>query len=75
MVMGTCKGACHRLEIPYGCQTYLKSKRCIPCKHWFSPNTLRCPCCGLKLRGKPRCKLAIKHKIQYQKEVYRDDWK
>jgi len=52
-----CKGICHRYKATWGTEHYRYSKgqkRCNVCEifiHWDGYN---CPCCGMKLRTRPR---------------------
>ena len=48
----TCKGICIRHKASYRYAT--GNKRCQVCEIFIKWNGLRCPCCGYKLRNRPR---------------------
>ena len=48
----TCKGICIRHKASYLYAT--GNKRCQVCEIFIKWNGLRCPCCGYKLRNRPR---------------------
>ena len=53
----TCKGICLRHKAPKPIQSgrYASGqKRCQPCDIFIKWDMLWCPCCGLRLRTKPR---------------------
>ena len=53
----TCKGICirHRALKPKGTGRYMKGqKRCQACEVFISWPSLWCPCCGYRLRTRPR---------------------
>ena len=56
-----CKGICERFRakkpMPFrlGISRYASGqKRCQVCEVWMSWEGTRCPCCSIKLRGRPR---------------------
>ena len=52
-----CKGICfpYKASSSEGKFRYLKGqKRCSECEIFLDCNNLRCPCCGQRLRTKPR---------------------
>jgi RNA polymerase subunit RPABC4/transcription elongation factor Spt4 len=52
-----CKGIClrHRAQKPVDSGRYASGqKRCQVCEIFIKWDTLWCPCCGYKLRTKPR---------------------
>jgi DNA-directed RNA polymerase subunit RPC12/RpoP len=74
----TCKGICirHRAQKPSGSGRYTSGqKRCQICEIFIKWDGLWCPCCGYRLRTKPRNK---KYKARLragenQQELYRQD--
>jgi hypothetical protein len=53
----TCKGICfrHRAQKPVDSGRYaIGQKRCQVCEIFIKWDTLWCPCCGYRLRSKPR---------------------
>jgi len=55
----TCKGVCvrHKAQKPTGRGRYSAGqKRCQICEIFIRWEGIYCPCCGYKLRGKPRSK-------------------
>lgn len=53
----TCKGICirHKAEKPVGAGRYSSGqKRCQVCEIFLKWDELWCPCCGYRLRTKPR---------------------
>ncbi|HEY5630853.1 MAG TPA: hypothetical protein VI278_07575 [Nitrososphaeraceae archaeon] len=55
----TCKGICirHRAQKPSGSGRYTSGqKRCQICEIFIKWDGLWCPCCGYRLRTKPRNK-------------------
>ena len=53
----TCKGVCirHKAKKPTGVGRYQSGqKRCQICEIFINHEGLWCPCCGYKLRTKPR---------------------
>ncbi|HXG06696.1 MAG TPA: hypothetical protein VNI77_05140 [Nitrososphaera sp.] len=62
----TCKGICirHRAPKPTGAGRYSTGqKRCQICEIFINWNDLWCPCCGYRLRTKPR-NLKYKNKLR-----------
>lgn len=52
-----CKGIClrHRAQKPVDSSRYASGqKRCQVCEIFIKWDTLWCPCCGYRLRSKPR---------------------
>ena len=68
----TCKGICPRYKAqkPVGTGRYASGqRRCQICEIFIKWEGLWCPCCGYRLRTKPR-KLAYKIKLrEYQAKV------
>ena len=70
----TCKGIClrHRAQKPVDSGRYASGqKRCQICEIFIKWDTLWCPCCGYRLRSKPRNslfkkKFSITRKLQGQ---------
>ena len=67
----TCKGICIRDKAS---GRYANGhKRCQQCEIFIKCNGVRCPCCGYKLRGRPRnssnTKLRERKQIEEPKEV------
>lgn len=68
----TCKGICtrHKAQKPVGAGRYASGqKRCQICEIFIKWDGLWCPCCGYRLRTKPRnlkykAKLRAKAKMQ-----------
>jgi hypothetical protein len=68
----TCKGICirHKAQKPVGSGRYASGqKRCQICEIFIKWDGLWCPCCGYRLRTKPRnlkykAKLRARTKIQ-----------
>jgi hypothetical protein len=59
-----CKGICirHKAQKPIGLGRYANGqKRCQICGLFLEWSGLWCPCCGYRLRGKPR---NLKYKIK-----------
>ena len=53
----TCKGICirHKAQKPVGSGRYVSGqKRCQICEIFIKWDGLWCPCCGYRLRTKPR---------------------
>ncbi len=67
----TCKGICIR-DKASGRYIY-GHKRCQQCEIFIKCNGVRCPCCGYKLRSKPRnfsnTKLREQKQIEEAKEA------
>jgi RNA polymerase subunit RPABC4/transcription elongation factor Spt4 len=69
-----CKGIClrHRAQKPVDSGRYASGqKRCQVCEIFINWDTLWCPCCGYRLRSKPRNslfkkKFGITRKLQGQ---------
>ena len=72
----TCKGICLRHKAPKPIQSgrYASGqKRCQPCDIFIKWDMLWCPCCGLRLRTRPRNsaykeRFAIRTKQQTRKD-------
>ena len=57
----TCKGICSRLKASKplkGSRYKVGQKRCHDCECFFVIDGMFCPCCGMRLRSKPRSKRA-----------------
>jgi len=57
--MSSCKGICtrHKAQKPITGGRYNNGqKRCQICEIFIETDKIHCPCCGLKLRTKPRNK-------------------
>jgi hypothetical protein len=84
----TCKGICirHRAQKPSGSGRYVSGqKRCQICEIFIKWDGLWCPCCGYRLRTKPRNKkykarlragenqqgLYIQDTVSYEKYIVR----
>ena len=67
----TCKGICirHKAQKPVGMGRYsMGQKRCQICELFIRWDGLWCPCCGYRLRTKPR-NLKYKAKLKARKEI------
>jgi DNA-directed RNA polymerase subunit RPC12/RpoP len=67
----TCKGIClrHKAQKPIGLGRYaLGQKRCQICEIFIKWDGLWCPCCGYRLRIKPR-NLKYKAKLRSRKRL------
>jgi RNA polymerase subunit RPABC4/transcription elongation factor Spt4 len=67
----TCKGKClrHRAQKPVDSSRYASGqKRCQVCEIFIKWDTLWCPCCGYRLRSKPRNSL-FKKKFGITREL------
>jgi hypothetical protein len=67
----TCKGIClrHKAQKPIGAGRYaLGQKRCQICEIFIKWDGLWCPCCGYRLRTKPR-NLKYKAKLRSRKRL------
>ena len=71
----TCKGICirHKAQKPIGVGRYsMGQKRCQICEIFIKWDGLWCPCCGYRLRTKPRnlkykAKLRARNKVEESK--------
>jgi len=64
-----CKNICirHRAQKPVGSGRYvIGQKRCQICEMFIQWNGLWCPCCGYRLRTKPR-NIKYKQKLRVEK--------
>ncbi len=55
----SCKGVCEEFKgdkIPNGSKYEYGQKRCTLCSIFLSVSGIRCPCCSVLLRTKPRSK-------------------
>ena len=69
----TCKGICmrHKAQKPVGSGPYASGqKRCQICEIFIKWDGLWCPCCGYRLRTKPR-NLKYKAKLRSREEIKR----
>ena len=69
----TCKGICsrHKAQKPVGMGRYANGqKRCQICEIFLKWEGLWCPCCGYRLRTKPR-NLKYKAKLGNAKQLSR----
>ena len=69
----TCKGICirHKAQKPVGSGRYASGqKRCQICEIFIKWDGLWCPCCGYRLRTKPR-NLKYKAKLRAKVEIER----
>jgi hypothetical protein len=67
----TCKGICirHKAQKPVGLGRYsMGQKRCQICELFIRWDGLWCPCCGYRLRTKPR-NLKYKAKLRARNRV------
>jgi hypothetical protein len=67
----TCKGICirHKAQKPPGTGRYSTGqKRCQVCEIFLRWDGLWCPCCGYRLRTKPR-NLKYKAKLRARKKI------
>jgi predicted amidophosphoribosyltransferase len=67
----TCKGICvrHKVPKPPGTGRYSSGqKRCQVCESFLKWDGLWCPCCGYRLRTKPR-NLKYKAKLRATKKL------
>jgi hypothetical protein len=67
----TCKGIClrHKAQKPVGSGRYaIGQKRCQICELFIKWDGLWCPCCGYRLRTKPR-NLKYKAKLRSRKRI------
>src|SRR5215216_7771140 len=65
-----CKNICirHRAQKPVGSGRYvIGQKRCQICEMFIQWDGLWCPCCGYRLRTKPR-NIKYKQKLQAEKK-------
>jgi uncharacterized Zn finger protein (UPF0148 family) len=63
-----CKGICihHKAQKPVGSGRYATGqKRCQICEIFIKWDGIFCPCCGYRLRNRPRL---FKHKAKLRKE-------
>ena len=73
----TCKGICirHKAQKPVGVGRYADGqRRCQICEIFIKWEGLWCPCCGYRLRSKPRnlkykAKLRARNKLQQAKKI------
>jgi hypothetical protein len=69
----TCRGICirHKAQKPVGSGRYaIGQKRCQVCQVFIIWDLLWCPCCGSRLRIRPRSiKFKTRLRIQKQKEI------
>jgi hypothetical protein len=71
LVPMTCKGICirHKAQKPVGSGRYASGqKRCQICEIFIKWDGLWCPCCGYRLRTKPR-NLKYKAKLRARKKI------
>ena len=71
----TCKDICirHKAQKPVGSGRYaIGQKRCQICEIFLKWDGLWCPCCGYRLRTKPR-NLNTKLNLELEKKSKRDD--
>ena len=62
-----CKGVCVRYKAPLN--NYMNGqKRCQVCQLFVIWNQLRCPCCGYRLRTRPR-KISFNRKVMKTRKV------
>ena len=69
----TCKGICirHKAQKPVGSGRYASGqRRCQICEIFIKWDGLWCPCCGYRLRTKPR-NLKYKAKMRAREEIKR----
>lgn len=67
----TCKGICNRIKAKKpdsGSRYAVGQKRCQLCEVFFLVDGLFCPCCGVRLRTKPRNK-KYKEKLREKNNV------
>ena len=67
----TCKGICirHKAQKPVGSGRYASGqRRCQICEIFIKWDGLWCPCCGYRLRTKPR-NLKYKAKLRAREEI------
>ena len=67
----TCKGICirHKAQKPSGSGRYASGqKRCQICEIFIKWDGLWCPCCGYRLRTRPR-NLKYKAKLRSREEI------
>jgi len=70
----TCKGICirHKAQKPVGSGRYsMGQKRCQICELFIKWDGLWCPCCGYRLRTKPR-NLKYKAKLRARNKIKED---
>jgi hypothetical protein len=70
----TCKGICirHKAQKPVGSGRYsMGQKRCQICEIFIKWDGLWCPCCGYRLRTKPR-NLKYKAKLRARNKIKED---
>ena len=71
----TCKGICvrHKAQKPVGSGRYASGqKRCQICEIFIKWDGLWCPCCGYRLRTKPR-NLKYKAKLRARNRLDKED--
>lgn len=72
---GGCKGICTRYKAPKPVKMgryAAGQKRCQICEIFISVDGLWCPCCGYRLRGKPRSskyKARLRARLESEKEA------
>jgi hypothetical protein len=67
----TCNGICirHKAHKPLGSSRYaIGQKRCQICEIFIKWDGLSCPCCGYRLRLRPRS-FKLKSKLREQKQI------
>jgi hypothetical protein len=73
----TCKGICirHKAQKPFGVGRYsMGQKRCQICELFIKWDGLWCPCCGYRLRTRPRnlkykAKLRARNKVEEESKI------
>jgi hypothetical protein len=73
----TCKGICirHKAQKPVGMGRYsMGQKRCQICELFIKWDGLWCPCCGYRLRTRPRnlkykAKLRARNKVEEESKI------
>jgi hypothetical protein len=68
-----CKGICsvYKATSSEGKDRYIKGqKRCSDCEIFLDCNDLNCPCCGQRLRCKPRNMKAYRREIWYKSKEH-----
>ena len=65
----TCRGICVRYQgqkLPHRLQYIFGHKRCTHCNIFLDTNEIRCPCCKVILRTKPRNRNKIRINLSNQ---------
>jgi uncharacterized paraquat-inducible protein A len=67
---GACHGVCDRytVTIPKGESPYTNNRKyCSTCQHYMTLDSLRCPCCNVRVRTRTRKRVKPVYKIIFEK--------